>query len=61
MSKNRKRVKVRSNISYYNECLPNEHLDMRKPRPILLQRKKYTFGLPPELTRSPVHGFYKFV
>ena len=35
MSKNRKRVKVRSNVSYHNECLSSEHLDIRKPEPKL--------------------------
>ena len=57
MSKNRKRSKTRSLVSYANECLTPQELGI-KPRPVLLQHKKYTFGLPSELTRSPVHGFY---
>ena len=61
MSINRKRSKTRTTASYLDEAHLDNHLNARKPRPILLQRKKYTFGLPPELTRSPVHGFYRDV
>ena len=61
MSINRKRSKTRTTASYLDETHLDDYLDVRKPRPILLQRKKYTFGLPPELTRSPVHAFYKDV
>ena len=35
MSKNRKRVKVRSNVSYHNECLFSNYLDIHKPEPKL--------------------------
>ncbi len=59
MSKNRKRSRTRSLVSY-----ANEGISKRSPRRVFrvrVHQKKYTFGLPPELTRSPVHGFYRDV
>jgi len=61
MSRNRKRSKTRSLSSYHQEALSSNYLDTRKPEPKLVARKKYTFGLPRELTRSPVHGFYAYI
>jgi len=61
MSKNRKRSKTRTLSSYHQEALSSKHLDTRKPEPKLMARKKYTFGLPSELVRSPVHGFYAYI
>ncbi len=61
MSKNRKRSRTRSLVSYANEGISRTR--KRKPRLFTIKRSKAsdTFGLPSELTRSPVHGFYKFI
>ena len=59
MSINRKRSRTRSLVSYANEGV-SKRSPRRKSRRYVYQ-KKYTFGLPPELTRSPVHGFYRDV
>jgi len=61
MSKNRKRSTTRPLSSYINEGVTDNFLYRNKLRPNVITRKKYTFGLPNELTRSPVHGFYSQV
>jgi len=57
MSINRKRSRTRSLVSYANEGI-NKRSPRRKSRRYVYQ-KKYTFGLPPELTRSLVSGIYR--
>ena len=61
MSTNRKRNITRSLQSYFSETGLSNYLDIKKPEPkLLVQKKQYTFGLPSELIRSPVHGFYRW-
>jgi len=63
MSKNRTRVKTRSLHSYSSEGIPRR--SMRKKITSVIKSQTITkkpsdsFGLPVELIRSPVHGFYR--
>ena len=59
MSKNRKRSTTVSLQDYENQVLSSIKLHTKTHRSKYVAKKKYTFGLPPELSKSPVHSFYK--
>ncbi len=61
MSKNRKRSTTISLQDYETQVLSSIKLYTKKHKPKYATKKKYTFGLPKELTRSPVHAFYNMV
>ena len=62
MSKNRKRSTTRSLQSYSNEATPRRYVrnkgQLSSLLPTITKKPSDSFGLPRELTRSPVHGFY---
>ena len=62
MSVNRKRSRTRSLSSYANEGTPRRYVRNKSRTslslPTITKKPSDSFGLPRELSRSPVHGFY---
>jgi len=62
MSKNRKRSTTRSLQSYSNQGTPRRYIrnkgELSSLLPTITKNPSDSFGLPSELIRSPVHGFY---
>ena len=62
MSVNRKRSTTRSKSSYANEGTPRKYVrnkaQLSSSFPTITKKPSDSFGLPSELVRSPVHGFY---
>ena len=63
MSVNRKRSKTRSMSSYANKVTPRRYIRNKRQLssilPTITRKPSDSFGLPSELFRSPVHGFYR--
>ena len=63
MSVNRKRSKTRAMSSYANEGTPRRYVrnkgQLSSLLPTITKKPSDSFGLPSELARSPVHGFYR--
>ena len=62
MSKNRKRSRTRSLSSYANEGTPRRYVRNKRQLssllPTITKKPSDSFGLPRELTRSPISGIY---
>ena len=65
MSVNRKRSTTRSKSSYANEGTPRRYVrnkgQLSSLLPTITKKPSDSFGLPRELTRSPISGIYLII